>query len=85
MSLPKLNVETLAVGQMAANCYIVSDGNVAVLIDPGDDGDYILSKISVPVVAIVATHGHSDHVTAAFEIQMVLGAPFYIHEEDIFS
>lgn len=84
MSQRKLTVEQLVVGQMAANCYIVNDGNDAIVIDPGDDGQYILSKISVPLVAIVATHGHSDHVTAAFELHSALGAPFYIHEGDIF-
>lgn len=80
----KLNVEMLPVGQMAANCYIVSDGKTAVVIDPGDDGQYILSKISVPVSAIVATHGHSDHVGAAFEVQTSLGAKFFMHEADMF-
>jgi len=69
---------------MAANCYLVHDGNEAIIIDPGDDGQYILSKLKVPLVAIIATHGHSDHVTAAFEIQTALNTPFYIHARDIF-
>jgi len=74
----------LPVGTMAANCYVVSDGNEAIVIDPGDDGQYIMGKISLPLAAIVATHGHSDHVTAAFELQTALSVPFYIHAGDIF-
>lgn len=84
MSSSKLTVETLVVGQMAANCYVVSDGNETVIIDPGDDGQHIMSKIDGPLAAIIATHGHSDHVTAAFEVQTALGAPFYMHAGDIF-
>ena len=84
MSKRKLTVEQLVVGQMAANCYVIYDGKEAIVIDPGDDGQYILSKIGVPLVAIIATHGHSDHVTAAFEVQTALVAPFYIHARDIF-
>ncbi len=84
MSSNTLTVSQLVVGQMAANCYIVSDGKAVIVIDPGDDGQYIMSKINLPVVAIIATHGHSDHVTAAFEVQTALGTPFYIHAGDIF-
>lgn len=87
MSPSKLTVETLVVGQMAANCYLVSDGNEAIIIDPGDDGEYIVGKIQetgARLTVIVATHGHSDHVTAAFELQLALGVPFYIHARDIF-
>ncbi|OGG14858.1 hypothetical protein A2875_01255, partial [Candidatus Gottesmanbacteria bacterium RIFCSPHIGHO2_01_FULL_46_14] len=40
--------------------------------------------LKVPLVAIIATHGHSDHVTAAFEVQTALGVPFYMHAHDIF-
>ena len=87
MSSSKLTVETLTVGQMAANCYVVVGGNEAVVIDPGDDGEYVVGKIQgtgARLVAIIASHGHSDHVTAAFELQLALGAPFYIHASDIF-
>lgn len=87
MSSSKLTVETLVVGQMAANCYLVRDSDHAVVIDPGDDGQYLIGKVQesgARLIAIVATHGHSDHVTAAFEVQTALGAPFYIHASDIF-
>mgnify|MGYP001570324128 CR=1 FL=1 len=87
MSSNTLRIETLTVGQMAANCYLVSDGNEAIIIDPGDDGEYIVGKIQetgARLTAIVATHGHSDHVTASFELHLALGAPFYIHARDIF-
>ncbi len=33
---------------------------------------------------IVATHGHFDHVMAAFALQRAYNIPFYIHQDDIF-
>lgn len=84
MSKSKLKVERLVVGQMAANCYIISDGQESVVIDPGDDGQYILAKIETPISAIVATHGHFDHILSAMELQTSFGVPFLIHADDVF-
>lgn len=75
-----MNVETLVVGQMATNCYIV-DG---IIIDPGDDADYIISHLKSKPAMIVATHGHFDHIMAAYALQLTYNIPFYIHEDDMF-
>lgn len=87
MSPAKLIVEQLVVGQMAANCYVVHDGDEAILIDPGDDGEYIIGKIQetgARLTAIVATHGHFDHIMVGLEVQRGFGVPFYIHPDDVF-
>ena len=75
-----MKIETLVVGQMATNCYIVGDA----IIDPGDDPEYIISHLSSKPKMIVATHGHFDHIMAAFAIQKAYNIPFYIHKDDIF-
>ena len=78
-----LNIQTLPVGQMAANCYIA--GNI--IIDPGDDAEYISAKLTdynIQPIAIVATHGHFDHIMAAFALQLTYNIPVYIHPEDVF-
>jgi glyoxylase-like metal-dependent hydrolase (beta-lactamase superfamily II) len=33
---------------------------------------------------IVATHGHFDHIMAAFALQLAYNIPFAIHSEDVF-
>jgi hydroxyacylglutathione hydrolase len=84
-----LEIITLKVGQYKTNCYLVYDTKVleAVIIDPGDDADYIGRKIfdnKLKPVAIVATHAHFDHILAVYELQMVHKIPFLMHKKDKF-
>ncbi len=79
-----MTVETLVVGQMATNCYIVIDKNKSIIIDPGDDAEYIISHLTTKPTMIVATHGHFDHIMAAYALQLAYNIPFYIHDDDIF-
>ena len=37
----KLNIKNLIVGQLASNCYLVYNDNDLLIIDPGDDAEYI--------------------------------------------
>lgn len=84
-----LTIKTLPVGQMAANCYLVQDSATRelVIIDPGEDANYIAEHVlkldGIPI-AIVATHGHFDHILGARELQLTFGIPFYIHAADTF-
>lgn len=57
------------------------------VIDPGDDADLIIQTIqkeNLTLDKITATHGHFDHVMAAFELQAAFGVPFFIHNKDMF-
>ena len=41
-----LQITQLAVGELAANCFLVADAEQnAVIIDPGAEGDYIIREI----------------------------------------
>lgn len=73
-------MEKLVVGQMATNCYLIED----MIIDPGDDAEYIMSRLTKKPKMIVATHGHFDHIMASYALQLAYNIPFYIHEEDTF-
>ncbi|MCX6792252.1 MAG: MBL fold metallo-hydrolase [Candidatus Gottesmanbacteria bacterium] len=65
---------------MAANCYLVDDS----IIDPGDDAEYILSHLKIPPSRIIATHGHFDHIMAAYALQLSFNIPFLMHKDDAF-
>lgn len=82
-------ITSLTVGQMAANCYIVSDAKTreGIIIDPGDDAEYISDTLLKPQVVprmIVATHGHFDHLMAAYALKLGFGIPFCLHPDDAF-
>lgn len=82
-----LTIIPLRVGQMATNCYVVSDAETgdALIVDPGDDAEYIIDTVAsnhVHPVAMVATHGHFDHIMAAFALQLAYTIPCYINGLD---
>ncbi len=84
-----LKIETLVVGALQTNCYLVWDVSTkeALVIDPGDDGEYIIRRIQDLIIqprAIFATHGHFDHVCASLELKMAFRIPFYLHQADEF-
>lgn len=87
--MSKIIVRTLRVGQMESNCYLVTDTSTkeTIIIDSGDDGDYIITTIQSNELlpkAIIATHGHFDHNLATLELKLAYQIPFYMHKEDEF-
>jgi len=84
-----MKIETLVVGQLQTNCYLVYDqkSRKTVIIDPGDDADFIIQRIKdleLKSEFILATHGHFDHVLAALELKLAFKIPFLIHKDDLF-
>ena len=81
-------LETLVVGPLAVNCYLIGDeeSREAIVIDPGDDAQNILDTIRhgrLTVKAIVNTHAHFDHVGAVESVRQVTGAPFMLHVDEV--
>ncbi len=82
-----IKIRRLPVGQLQTNCYLVIEGEEVLIIDPGDDADYIMRIVTdedVKPVAIVATHGHYDHVLAVTELKFSYQIPFLMHKKDEF-
>lgn len=80
-------VDCYSVGFMQTNAYILQKGNKAILIDPGDDAAFLCEKINthnLKLQAIIATHGHFDHVMGVGEVQMSYPSSFYISSRDNF-
>lgn len=81
-------IKNLQLGQMEANCYIVTDENTmqCVVIDPGDESNTVLDYIEdnkLAVKYVFLTHGHFDHTMAAETVSEETGAPIYICGKDI--
>ena len=80
-----MQIRAVKVGELRTNCYLVFNepDNEALVIDPGSDLDLIVNKVDgLKIKAIVLTHGHFDHVTDAFKLKEMTGAPVMIHEFD---
>lgn len=80
-------IETVVVGALATNCYVVAGGPgaAAAVIDPGDEADAILAAAAthdLKIVHIINTHGHYDHIGANKELAEATGASVYIHQQD---
>jgi len=81
-------IYTFPLGLLLANCYFAVCGKTkkAIIIDPADEGDFLLQKIkelSIKPLFMVATHGHFDHLMAALEIRLSLKIPFLMSEKDL--
>ena len=73
-----MDIKTVLVGDLQVNCYIVSNGNEAVVIDPGDEYEKIKNTLGGKTVkAVLLTHGHFDHTGAVNEYKKE-GARVYI-------
>lgn len=84
-----LEVIRIALGVLQANCYIAFDkqSRKGVIIDPGDSGDFILQEIvkrEIKPIAVIATHGHFDHILAATHLTLTLQIPFFMNRRDEF-
>jgi len=79
--------EILPVGVLQCNCSIFGDeqSREAIVIDPGDNIDQILTALarySLRVKAIVITHAHIDHIGGAAKLKAATGAPVYMNAND---
>jgi glyoxylase-like metal-dependent hydrolase (beta-lactamase superfamily II) len=71
------------------NGFVVSCEETAetVLIDPGDEVEQLLDAIArerLAVTSILLTHAHLDHVTGVGRAAAALGAPVWLHRDDLF-
>ncbi len=83
----RIEIEKYIVGDLQTNCYLVNNimTEQCIVIDPGDGADVISEQIltqNLKPVAIVATHGHFDHVLAARELRLAFEVPFMMHKDD---
>lgn len=81
-------VRRFVLGPLRSNCYLVYSEGEAAIIDPGWHEGLepllgIVGKMGLRVNAIIATHGHFDHVSGVTVIKRVLSAPFMIHGGDL--
>ena len=75
-------------GPLQANCYLLAEaaGGPCVVVDPGEGAaaplSAALTEHRLVPAALLATHGHPDHVASAAELSAAHGVPLYLHAGD---
>ena len=82
-------IHTRAVGPFFKNGFIVASERTrdAVLIDPGDEVEALLTLAQEEKIAIrhiLLTHAHVDHVTGVPLAKQTLRVPIHLHRDDLF-
>ena len=64
-----MKIERVVVGELDTNCYILTQDNKCLVVDPGAEyakiNEHLIGK---EVLGILLTHHHFDHVGALKEV-----------------
>ena len=77
-----LTIETPSLGDRS---YLVTDGTVAVVVDPQRDTDRVVSLVherGLRVTHVLETHIHNDYVTGGHALAREVGAQYCVNGED---
>lgn len=78
-----MEIQTLILGPLLTNCYILISEKEAVVVDPGGEVQEILEKIKgKKLLAIILTHYHWDHTLGVKALREKTGAPVLVHENE---
>lgn len=87
-----ITVEKFTFNPFQENTYVVHDGSVCVIIDPGcyfaEEGEQLVQFIdqnNLKPEAVLLTHAHLDHVFGVDYISKHYGLDVYMHEKDIYT
>lgn len=68
----------------AATAWIVGDDEEVIVVDPGTDAAAVLEKVGErEILAVICTHGHVGHTTAALAVAGRDEAPVALHARDL--
>lgn len=79
--------ESLEVGPLGVNCYIVGceETRMGIIVDPGGNVEQILKRVQhhgLTITMVLNTHGHFDHIGGNREACTACDARLLIHQGD---
>ena len=83
-----IDVTTIETPSLGDRSYVVSDGEVTVVVDPQRDIDRVLAATGgLPVTHVVETHVHNDYISGGLELARAVGADYVLsaHERLAFD
>ncbi|MCC5889030.1 MAG: MBL fold metallo-hydrolase [Alkalibacterium sp.] len=80
-----VQVKKIVTGMIEENCYIIYEGQDALVVDPGDETSKIkneIEELNVRPLAVILTHAHYDHIGSLEDIRTDYSSPVYISEKE---
>ena len=80
-----MTIQTLVLGPLQVNCYIVYVNQKCLVIDPGFEPERIMAKcheLGLTIEAVLLTHGHFDHVGGVKKIAESTGCRVFLHPDE---
>ncbi len=82
-----MSIQVFSIGPLETNCYVVYQGESAVVVDPGGDPRSVLKFLQAEklnLVAICLTHLHFDHLYGVADLHAATQSPIYTPSDDLF-
>lgn len=80
--MAEINQVQLDMGGFGVNAYVVHAPEGDIIVDAGAEPEKIMSATRQPVVAILVTHNHADHISALEDVRRETEAPVFMHPVD---
>ena len=81
-----MKIRSICPDSFASNCYLLVEGNEAMVVDPGVSADAVRAALAdegARCVGILLTHGHFDHILSLDELRDAYpDATVYLHRDD---
>lgn len=77
-----MQIQSMSLGPLGTNCYIVHDQANALIIDPGGDPNLVIDFLhneSLSPKAILLTHAHFDHIGAVDKLRSDYNIDVHLH------
>ena len=79
-----MKIETIKVGYLETNCYLIINNDKCIIVDPGAESKRIIEtieKLNLTPVAIFITHYHFDHVNGLEKINNKYNVKVYDYKD----
>ncbi|MFV0561236.1 MAG: MBL fold metallo-hydrolase [Enterococcus sp.] len=80
-----MHIEQLKTGTIDENCYLIYNDEALLIVDPGNDGSFLIDEITrtqQQPVAILLTHTHYDHIGAVEQLRTHYHIPVYVSPKE---
>src|SRR5512138_1072243 len=82
---PQITILPIDTPSLGDRSYLVTEGQVALVVDPQRDIDRVLAlaeRHGVRITHVFETHIHNDYVTGGYALAQATGAAYHVNAKD---